>query len=233
MDSSDSVAKFMSKFPLFIFFTLPFLLPAGFVVAAAARPNVVVILTDDQGWGDLSVNGNTNLSTPHIDSLARDGAHVRPLLRLPGLLADAGRVPHRPLSPARRRARRLDRRRAARPRREDDRRRVQGRRLRHRLRSASGTTARSSRTTPTAAASTNTTASLRPLGRVLRPAARPQRQARAAARATSPTTSPTARSTFIEQNSDAAVLLLPAVQHAALADAGAGRFWDRFEDKPS
>ncbi len=40
----------------------------------AASPNVVVILTDDQGWGDLSVNGNSNLSTPHIDSLARDGA---------------------------------------------------------------------------------------------------------------------------------------------------------------
>jgi arylsulfatase A-like enzyme len=38
------------------------------------RPNVVVILADDQGWGDLSVHGNTNLSTPHIDSLARDGA---------------------------------------------------------------------------------------------------------------------------------------------------------------
>ena len=38
------------------------------------RPNIVVILTDDQGWGDLSVNGNTNLATPAIDSLARDGA---------------------------------------------------------------------------------------------------------------------------------------------------------------
>ena len=37
------------------------------------RPNIVLILADDQGWGDLSVNGNTNLSTPHIDSLARDG----------------------------------------------------------------------------------------------------------------------------------------------------------------
>ncbi len=37
------------------------------------RPNVVVILTDDQGWGDLSVHGNTNLATPHIDSLAHDG----------------------------------------------------------------------------------------------------------------------------------------------------------------
>src|SRR4051812_13328245 len=41
---------------------------------AADRPNVVIILADDQGWGDLGVHGNTNLSTPNIDSLARDGA---------------------------------------------------------------------------------------------------------------------------------------------------------------
>jgi len=42
--------------------------------AVPRRPNVLVILTDDQGWGDLSVHGNTNLRTPHVDSLARDGA---------------------------------------------------------------------------------------------------------------------------------------------------------------
>ena len=41
---------------------------------AGDHPNIVVILADDQGWGDLSVHGNTNLSTPNIDSLARDGA---------------------------------------------------------------------------------------------------------------------------------------------------------------
>ena len=41
------------------------------------RPNVLVILTDDQGWGDLRVSGNTNLSTPNIDSLARDGTTFR------------------------------------------------------------------------------------------------------------------------------------------------------------
>jgi arylsulfatase A-like enzyme len=44
--------------------------------APRSGPNVVVILADDQGWGDLSLNGNTNLRTPHIDSLARDGAKV-------------------------------------------------------------------------------------------------------------------------------------------------------------
>ena len=42
----------------------------------AARPNVVVILSDDQGWGDFSLNGNSNLETPHIDQLARDGARL-------------------------------------------------------------------------------------------------------------------------------------------------------------
>lgn len=44
------------------------------VPAADRRPNVVMFLSDDQGWGDLSLHGNTNLSTPTIDSLARDGA---------------------------------------------------------------------------------------------------------------------------------------------------------------
>ncbi len=38
------------------------------------HPNIIVILSDDQGWGDLSVNGNTNLSTPNIDRLANTGA---------------------------------------------------------------------------------------------------------------------------------------------------------------
>ena len=39
----------------------------------AVRPNIVLILADDQGWGDLSVNGNTNISTPNIDKLAKTG----------------------------------------------------------------------------------------------------------------------------------------------------------------
>lgn len=41
--------------------------------SAANKPNVVIILTDDQGWGDLSVHGNTNLDTPNIDRLAEEG----------------------------------------------------------------------------------------------------------------------------------------------------------------
>jgi arylsulfatase A-like enzyme len=50
---------------------------------ASARPNVVVILTDDQGWGDLSCHGNTNLKTPNIDSLANSGASFESFLVCP------------------------------------------------------------------------------------------------------------------------------------------------------
>ncbi len=48
--------------------------PAIRSLPAADRPNVVIFLSDDQGWGDLSGNGNSNLSTPRIDQLAREGA---------------------------------------------------------------------------------------------------------------------------------------------------------------
>ena len=40
----------------------------------SAHPNVIIILSDDQGWGDLSIKGNTNLSTPNIDHLSANGA---------------------------------------------------------------------------------------------------------------------------------------------------------------
>ena len=37
-------------------------------------PNIVMFLAEDQGWGDLGLNGNKNVSTPNIDRLAMDGA---------------------------------------------------------------------------------------------------------------------------------------------------------------
>lgn len=42
----------------------------------AAAPNVVIIITDDQGYGDLGCTGNTVLRTPHIDRLAAEGARL-------------------------------------------------------------------------------------------------------------------------------------------------------------
>lgn len=40
------------------------------------RPNVLFILTDDQGYGDLRIHGNDSIDTPVIDSLARSGARL-------------------------------------------------------------------------------------------------------------------------------------------------------------
>ncbi len=40
------------------------------------RPNVIVILTDDQGYGDLSCMGSSDIRTPHLDFLAASGARL-------------------------------------------------------------------------------------------------------------------------------------------------------------
>src|ERR1044071_5406858 len=58
---------------LFSIFPASFLTPIS-VWSQDKKPNVLVFLSDDQGWGDLSIHGNKNLSTPNIDSLAKDGA---------------------------------------------------------------------------------------------------------------------------------------------------------------
>jgi len=45
-------------------------------LSAAVKPNFVIILTDDQGYGDLSCFGSKDVNTPHIDKMAREGAKL-------------------------------------------------------------------------------------------------------------------------------------------------------------
>ncbi len=42
--------------------------------APASRPNVILIISDDQGYGDFSLHGNPNLTTPSLDAIAKAGA---------------------------------------------------------------------------------------------------------------------------------------------------------------
>lgn len=51
------------------------LFPALFIATAAAaeRPNLLIILTDDHGYGDVSTYGASDVLTPHIDRIAAEG----------------------------------------------------------------------------------------------------------------------------------------------------------------
>jgi arylsulfatase A-like enzyme len=46
------------------------------LAASPKRPNVIVILTDDQGYGDFSLYGNPILKTPFMDRLASESTRL-------------------------------------------------------------------------------------------------------------------------------------------------------------
>ena len=37
------------------------------------KPNIILIMADDLGWGDVGFNGNTIIRTPALDQMASDG----------------------------------------------------------------------------------------------------------------------------------------------------------------
>lgn len=53
--------------------TIIFLLLITSLTLKAEKPNILFILTDDQGYGDLSCTGSKTISTPNIDSIAEQG----------------------------------------------------------------------------------------------------------------------------------------------------------------
>lgn len=52
---------------------LGILVPGISMAAEKERPNIILIMADDMGWGDAGFNGNTVIRTPCLDALASDG----------------------------------------------------------------------------------------------------------------------------------------------------------------
>lgn len=64
------------------FFVAVLLLPTCLVAnfgghtRADQRPNIIIFIADDQGYGDLGCYGNQAIKTPHVDQLAREGMRL-------------------------------------------------------------------------------------------------------------------------------------------------------------
>jgi hypothetical protein len=77
------ISRTLSRIPggspagLFLAFTFSAALLSGAPAPAASRPNIILLLTDDQGYGDLSVHGNPVLKTPHLDRLHAESVRFR------------------------------------------------------------------------------------------------------------------------------------------------------------
>ena len=52
-----------------------FILIISMSVLSVERPNIVIILTDDLGWGDVSYNGGP-IATPNIDKFSEIGVQM-------------------------------------------------------------------------------------------------------------------------------------------------------------
>ena len=49
---------------------------SGWAASAPKRPNLVLVMADDLGWGDVAYNGNTRVQTPVLDRMAREGIRL-------------------------------------------------------------------------------------------------------------------------------------------------------------
>ena len=60
------------------------LLPPPRAAVSAVRPNILLIVSDDQGWPDLGCIGKKQIKTPHLDRLAAEGVRLTNFITYPG-----------------------------------------------------------------------------------------------------------------------------------------------------
>ena len=60
----------------FAFSSISLLAPRPATAAESKHPNVLLIITDDQGYGDIGFNGNTMIQTPNLDALAKQSIRL-------------------------------------------------------------------------------------------------------------------------------------------------------------
>ncbi|RKR12197.1 arylsulfatase/arylsulfatase A [Maribacter vaceletii] len=82
---------------LFIFFCFSF---NSIVSGQEKRPNIIIMMSDDQGYGDIGSHGNPYLKTPHIESIGKEGVEMSAFISYPNCSASraallTGRYPYR------------------------------------------------------------------------------------------------------------------------------------------
>lgn len=90
----------MRRFPRLVFAVFVTCSVVLTALAAGKQPNIVHIVADDLGWKDVGFNGCTDIQTPNIDSLAKNGAkftqfYVQPMCTPTRAALMTGRYPFR------------------------------------------------------------------------------------------------------------------------------------------
>jgi len=83
----------------FVLLTFTVIAAAGVGLPATSqtrsrRPNVLLFIRDDQGYGDLGLHGNEKLRTPNLDRLGRESVAVDAIPRQSDLRPDASYIVH-------------------------------------------------------------------------------------------------------------------------------------------